>query len=86
MTPRTLRRKLQKKKKHRSYGKCPVCGGRSKRVLLGDRLFDRCFGYVWMGHDKLGNLVTKPHYLREIFWTGGGTADTYRPDEGNGKG
>lgn len=31
MTELTLRRKLQKKAKHRPYGKCPLCGDRTIR-------------------------------------------------------
>ena len=33
MTPKTLRRKLQKKCKRRHYGKCPRCGNRTEKSV-----------------------------------------------------
>jgi hypothetical protein len=91
MSPDVLRRKLQKMAKHRPYGKCPVCGRRTVRRLIyeGDprqrgcivprrwRLFRVC--QAWAG-DKCG-------WWRELFWSGGGTADTYQRPRGRpGKG
>ena len=69
-TQRTLRRKLQKKLKHKPFRKCPKCGERMKLRLEQDiktgvwHLFKRCCGIV-----------------EELHWTGkgtGGTVDTYR--------
>jgi hypothetical protein len=38
MTPDTLRRKLQKKMKHKPFRRCPKCGGRMTVVLVSDCL------------------------------------------------
>jgi hypothetical protein len=66
MTPRTLRRKLQKKATHKKYRKCPACGGRSTcRVCKQD-------GFRW----KLIQRCRCGH-VGELTWSGGGTADTY---------
>ncbi len=38
MTPKTLRRKLQKKRKHRKYGRCQLCGNRTRRrIIVNDK-------------------------------------------------
>lgn len=70
MSPEVLRRKLQKKAKHKPYRKCPACGGRMTcRVMRGGagwRLFKVCD----CGHGE------------ELFWSGGGTG-RHIPDGGN---
>jgi hypothetical protein len=87
--PRTLRRKLQKKLKHKPYRKCPKCGNRMNMVLREDdrhtwRLFKVC------GHN-IKNLYAgcEPYvshviaqgcgYFEELFYKrlSGGTGDTY---------
>ena len=68
MSPEVLRRKLQKKKKHTAYAKCPQCGGRLERRISDQvegampRLFRVCVsdGY---NEEKCG-------YKDELFWTG----------------
>lgn len=42
VAPATLRRKLQKKKKHKPYRKCPDCGRRCELVLRDDRCHSFC--------------------------------------------
>ena len=81
-TQRTLRRKLQKKAKHKPYRKCPKCGGRMVMRLLDDlsptnikqvvyRLFKVC-GYMGSNRNVVyGNGACG--YSEELFWTGGGT-------------
>ena len=58
MTPRTLRRKLQKKSKHRKYGRCGTCG-------VGDtvRKFDHMRIVVVKRCRDCG-------YLTELPWSG----------------
>ena len=70
MTPKTLRRKLQKKCKRRHYGKCPRCGNRTeKRVESVEsnhpqgflpRLVIEC---KWSGKPSCG-------WKQELTWTG----------------
>ncbi len=75
MRERTLRRKLQKKLKHKPYRKCPKCGGRMDCVIRDCRLFKYC---GWMYSD--GHVERGPHgcgHFEELFWSGGGKADTY---------
>jgi hypothetical protein len=65
MKPRTLRRKLQKKLKHKPYRKCPLCGKRSfvdvKSVGDTFELWQSC---------QCG-------FKKQLFWSCGGKADTY---------
>ena len=70
MKPRTLRRKLQKKLKHRPFRKCPVCGERLQVYLSRN---------ASSGHGRLmtmhcwGQGQGICYYEREIFWSGGVT-------------
>jgi hypothetical protein len=62
MSPRVLRRKLQKKKKHRPYGVCPKCGDRTARDVVGsDGAGWRLVGSCWGGRCGV---------VEELFWTG----------------
>jgi len=67
MTPRTLRRKLQKKTKRKPYRRCGVCGERRVNLRVRETELDvfRCFKWCSKGH------------VQELFWLGGGKADTY---------
>ena len=76
MTPRTLRRKLQKKKKHKPYRKCPKCGERIEGEVTGsnDGLPHLKFWHSYAKAAKRCDLVM------ELRWSGGGMADTYPTD------
>jgi len=87
MSPRVLRRKLQKKLKRRYYGCCPVCGDRTEKRIRNYYHLDASTKY------KLFVVCTRRRprcsYEKELFWTGGGTVDTHRPEakaDGGGKG
>lgn len=76
-TQRTLRRKLQKKAKHKPYRKCPKCGARCELKLydvddlgnyLGWILVKSCRNIV-----KEDGVTMRCGYNQELFWTGGGT-------------
>jgi hypothetical protein len=87
VSSRTLRRKLQKKLKHKPYRRCPGCGKRMNcEIEEGDhkvggppwRLFKEC--------------VVRPitggcGYREELFWSGGGTGRhiPHGGDAGRGK-
>jgi hypothetical protein len=81
MTPRTLRRKLQKKKKHKPYRRCAACGGRMEcRLVSWD---DRAGLVAWLpwlqgtAHDVLVKECRACKRWEQLFWTGGGkSADT----------
>lgn len=66
MSPEVLRRKLQKKIKHKPYRKCPRCGKRMSLLLRWPdgsetwRLYKAC---DWL--DGCGRY-------EELFWSGGG--------------
>ncbi len=50
MSPEVLRRKLQKRAKHKPFRKCPQCGGRTRCRVVNHASFypklDRDEGYV----------------------------------------
>lgn len=70
MTPKTLRRKLQKKKKRRPYGHCPMCGERTERRVVGECSVHRC---VKKDGPRLIDKCPKCPWTKELFWLGGGT-------------
>lgn len=65
-TQLTLRRKLQKKKKRRSYGRCPLCGNRTDKAVRVDEngyfLLEECRRYF---HND-----PKCNFSKRIGWTG----------------
>jgi hypothetical protein len=83
--PRTLRRKLQKKKKAKPYRKCPKCGKRMTMDLYTDdtgtpRLWKLCIelGVVVKGERLWDcNRGSSCGYKEELFWKSpcGGMAD-----------
>ena len=91
ISQRTLRRKLQKKLKHKPYRKCPQCGERMEMRLFQDeaqdvwRLFKYCGDFRPTWGARGGKVGCKPTpwrgygcgYFEELFWSGGGKADTY---------
>lgn len=83
MTPRTLRRKLQKKKKHKPYRRCP-CGGRMEcRLVSWDDRNGLVAFFGWVTGTAKDALIKEcPACKRweQLFWAGGGKlADTLRP-------
>jgi hypothetical protein len=84
MSPRVLRRKLQKKAKHKPYRRCPKCGGRMVcRLIEGDHdgwhLWKYC-GELYFLHNYVSaeNARCRPTadgcgHCEELFWSGGGT-------------
>ncbi len=80
-TPRTLRRKLHKKHKHKPYRKCPQCGKRCTMTLKDDHCHSFCLPrlFVVCGGSKSGrecnSLVSTGTmkngcgFVRELFWT-----------------
>lgn len=64
MTSLTLRRKLQKKLKHRPYGKCPICKERINRML--DEEDHKIVGYGWSILERCRGCK----YEKRIGWTG----------------
>lgn len=84
MTPRTLRRKLQKKAKHKPFRKCPRCGARMTCELLeGWKAYAAVVGRP-IGDDDwlLFKCCSECSYDEELFWSGGGTG-RHIPHGGN---
>lgn len=85
MTPRTYRRKLQKKLKHKPYIKCPECDYRMEgRLATDDRYVEGNFRDYYRIHYYCSNIrkdqwdcTYRCGYDLLKSWTGGGTADTY---------
>jgi hypothetical protein len=63
MTPKTYRRKAQKKMKRLKYSKCSRCGGHSVCDLINMIPTKKC---------------RECGFVDERFWIGGGMADAYR--------
>lgn len=97
MGPDVLRRKLQKKLKHKPYRKCPQCGERMEcRLVRDDRddwhLFKYC-GDFRQGRIGQPDFFCLPAaqgcgYFCELFWSGGGTGRhiPHGSNPGRGKG
>ncbi len=84
MSPDVLRRKLQKKLKHKPYRKCPDCGERMQCKLAergdGWHLWKHCGelfvrdSLVWCRPARAVNGTKLGcGYFKELFWSGGGT-------------
>ena len=71
MSPDVLRRKLQKKKKRKTYRTCGHCGGRAECYVRWDHT----------AHAPRLFLLHSCGYRKELFWTGGGTG-RHVPHEG----
>ena len=85
-----MRRKLQKKAKHKPYRKCRCCGQRTTLTLIegdhdGWHLYKHCGGKIGSKDGYLAGdtMECLPPFgggcgaWAELFWSGGGKADTY---------
>lgn len=73
VSPRTLRRKLQKKLKHKPYRRCPRCGD---RMYVRFVPIDSAPGLVGPETDHEDVLVKECYPCKlwvQLFWLGGGT-------------
>lgn len=68
MSPRVLRRKLQKKLKHKPYRRCPGCGGRMYCRLTA--LPQVAYGVPKPGTVQLFKECLPCGRREELFWTG----------------
>lgn len=67
MTPATLRRKMQKKLKHKPYLLCTHCGRMLHGILLDEK---GVYRLLYRSNDRSAD--NKPYCFVEKTWTGGG--------------